>query len=330
MARELPGQPHPPCPSPSGEGEFIARLRALATHPAARGLLDDCAVLPAPFGRDLVLTHDVLVEGIHFLATDPPGDVAWKLVAVNLSDLAAKGAAPIGALAGYTLGGDPSWDEAFLVGFERALGHFALPLLGGDTVALPPGAARVLGLTAIGQTPPGGAPARSGAQAGDRLWVTGPVGDAGLGLRIAKGEMEGPRRLLKAYRLPMPRLAAGRALAPHVHAMADISDGLLIDAGRMAAASGLAVAIDLDAVPLSAEATALAGDDRAARLVAATAGDDYELLFAAPEAATEGLLALPHSGLATVGRFHAGSGLIIHDAAGPVPLPSRLGFEHRA
>jgi thiamine-monophosphate kinase len=312
------------------ESAFIDRLRALASDPAARGLLDDAAVLPAPLGRDLVLTHDVLVEGVHFLATDPPGDVAWKLVAVNLSDLAAKGAAPIGVLAGYTLGGDPDWDEGFLAGFARVLGHFDLPLLGGDTVALPPGTARVLGLTAIGQTLPGAAPARSGAKPGDRLWVTGPVGDAGLGLRIAKGELDGPRRLLKAYRLPMPRLAAGRALAPHVHAMADISDGLLIDADRMAAASGLAVSVDLDAVPLSEEALALVGGEREARLAAATAGDDYELLFAAPDDVTERLMALPQLNLTAVGRFGEGSGITIRDAAGPVPLPARLGFEHRS
>lgn len=306
------------------ESAFIARLRALATHPAARGLLDDAAVLPAPLGRDLVLTHDMLVEGVHFLPTDPPGDVAWKLLAVNLSDLAAKGAAPIGALMGYALAGDPAWDDAFLAGLERALAHFELPLLGGDTVST--SGPRTLGLTAIGQTMPGLAPSRSGAKPGDRLWVTGAIGDAGLGLRIARGEIKGPRRLLKAYRLPMPRLAAGRALAPLVHAMADISDGLLIDAARMASASDLAAAIELDAVPRSPEAATF-GIDRAARLAAATAGDDYELLFAAPEAATDTILALGLD-VTPVGRFAEGSGLALSDAEGIVPLPARLGYEH--
>jgi thiamine-monophosphate kinase len=128
----------------------------------------------------------------------------------------------------------------------------------------------------------------------------------------------------------MPRLAAGRALAPHVHAMADISDGLLIDADRMAAASGLAVSVDLDAVPLSEEALALVGGEREARLAAATAGDDYELLFAAPDDVTERLMALPQLNLIAVGRFGEGSGITIRDAAGPVPLPARLGFEHRS
>lgn len=313
------------------ESAFIARLRALAAHPAARDLLDDAAVLPAPLGRDLVLTHDMLVEGVHFLPADPPGDVAWKLLAVNLSDLAAKGATPIGVLLGYALAGDDAWNEAFLAGLARALAHFEVPLLGGDTVSSP--GSRSLGLTAIGQTAPGLAPARSGAKAGDRLWVTGMIGDAGLGLRIAKGEIEGPRRLLKAHRLPMPRLAAGQAIAPLVHAMADVSDGLLIDAGRIAAASKMAIAIDLAAVPLSQEYLAIAGNDRAARLSAATAGDDYELLFAAPESATGAILTLCQSlklNLSPVGCFSKGAGMTLSDSDGAVPVPARLGYEHGA
>jgi thiamine-monophosphate kinase len=307
----------------SAERRLIEAMRALARHPAARGLRDDAAVLPSPVGRDLVLTHDMLIEGVHYLPGDPPGDVAWKLVAVNLSDLAGKGAEPLGVLVGYGLTGAPGWDEGFVAGLARALDHFGVPLLGGDTVAQPRGDARALGLTAIGQVAPGGAPDRRGARAGDLLFVTGPIGDAGLGLRIARGEIEGPRRLLKAYRLPMPRLAEGRRLAPLVHAMADVSDGLLIDARRMAAASGLAVAIDLDAVPLSAEARAY-GDDRAARLAAAVAGDDYQLLCAVPPALGEAA-----AGLAVeVGRFGDGEGLSLHDRAGPVPLPADLGYEH--
>ena len=309
------------------ESAFIARLRALATHPAARGLLDDAAVLPAPLGRDLVLTHDMLVEGVHFLPGDPPGDVAWKLLAVNLSDLAAKGATPIGVLMGYALADDDAWNEAFLDGLARALAYFEVPLLGGDTVSSP--GPRSLGLTAIGQAAAGLAPARSGAKEGDLLWVTGTIGDAGLGLRIARGEIEGPRRLLKAYRLPMPRLAAGQALAPHVHAMADVSDGLLIDAGRIAAASGLAIAIDLAAVPLSPEYLAIMGNGRTARLAAATTGDDYELLFAAPDAILTLCQPLKLN-LIPIGRFSEGAGLKLSDGDGAVPLPARLGYEHGA
>ena len=307
----------------SEEARLITALRALATHAGARELRDDAAVIPAPLGRDLVLTHDMIVEGVHFLPDDPPGDVAWKLLAVNLSDLAAKAAEPIGVLMGYGLTGRPDWDDAFIAGFGRALAHFGVPLLGGDTVAQPPGDRRVLGLTALGQAAPGGAPDRRGAKAGDLLFVTGPIGDAGLGLRIAKGEIEGPRRLLKAYRLPMPRLAEGRRLGPMAHAMADVSDGLLIDSRRIADASGLAVTLDLDAVPLSDEARRF-GTDRAARLAAAVAGDDYQLLWAVPPARREAATMIG----VEIGYFGNGAGIIVKDRGGAVPLPATIGYEH--
>jgi thiamine-monophosphate kinase len=289
-------------------------LRALPLDPGARGLLDDAAVL-----GDLVLTHDMIAEGVHYLASDPPQDVAWKLVAVNLSDLAAKGAKPRGVLLGYPLAGDGAWDAAFLEGLREALTTFDCPLLGGDTVALAPGAPRTLSLTAIGMS--AAAPARSGAKAGDALWVTGTIGDGGAGLAIARGA-EGPAELRARYRRPIPRLAEGQALGPVVHAMMDVSDGLLIDARRMAAASGLAVTIDLAAVPLSDACRAFAGDGRDARLAAVTAGDDYELLFAAaPDVA-------PPVPATRIGGFAAGSGLALTEGSVPVALPARLGFEH--
>ena len=192
--------------------------------------MDDAAVL-----GDLVFTHDVLVDGVHFRPNDPVGDVAWKLLAVNLSDLAAKGAVPVGVLLGYPLS-DDKWDTAFVRGLGEALAYFDVALFGGDTVRGP----RVLSLTAIGQSVH--APSRSGAKAGDALCITGVIGRAGLGLA-------GDPEHLNAYRRPVPRLAEGQALAPIVHAMMDVSDGLLIDAQRMAAASGLGLTIDLDAVP---------------------------------------------------------------------------------
>jgi len=298
------------------EADFIERLRAIATHPAARGLMDDAAVL-----GDLVLTHDMIVEGVHYLATDPPADVAWKLLAVNLSDLAAKGAEPQGVLLGYPLGA-ADWDAAFADGLAEALRHFGTPLLGGDTVSAPMGAPRMIGLTALGRSPH--APDRRGARAGDDLWLMGAIGEAGAGLAIARGA-DGPAALLAAYRRPVPLLAEGRLLAPHAHAMADVSDGLLIDAARIAAASGLAIAIDLDAVPRSAALTAFAGDGRAARLAAVTAGDDYALLCAAPAGAAAAVAA---TGAVRIGRFEAGSGLALHDRDGQVPVPERLGYEH--
>lgn len=302
----------------SRERDFIERLKPLARHPAARGLIDDAAVLG--LGKTaIVLTHDMIVEGVHYLPGDPPADVAWKLVAVNLSDLAAKGARPLGVLLGYAMAAEEAQDEAFVAGLREALGAFSVPLLGGDTVRIPAGAPRAHGMTAIGTAPPHGAPHRSGARPKDVLYMTGQVGAAGLGLAIARGEREGPDEWLAAYRRPRPRLAEGQALAPLVHAMADISDGLLIDAQRMAEASGLAVEIDLDAVPVV---------ERADRMEAITAGDDYELLFAG----LPGLkLSQPNLAKVTaIGRFAPGSGLTLRDKGGPVPLPPRLGFEHDA
>ncbi|MGF7148929.1 thiamine-monophosphate kinase [Sphingomonas zeicaulis] len=295
------------------EAAFIDGLRALATHPAARGLTDDAAVL-----GDLVLTHDMIVEGVHFLPTDPPGDVAWKLLAVNLSDLAAKGAAPVGCLMGYSLAGDAAWDAAFLAGLDTALTTFAMPLLGGDTVSVPADTPRALGLTAIGRT--AAAPARGGARPGDTLWVTGLIGAAGIGLaRAMAGDDDGDPCVI-AYRRPVPRLAEGRAIAPLASAMMDVSDGLLIDAGRMAEASGVAIAIALDALPV----TPAAPPGLDAILAAATAGDDYELLFALPAG-----VAPPDVVRATrIGVVAAGNGLTLTYANKNVPLPARLGYLH--
>lgn len=301
----------------AAEADFIARLRAFATHPAARGLHDDAAVLELG-GETLVLTHDTLAEGVHFFSSDPPESVAWKLLAVNLSDLAAKGAEPIGALLGFTLG-DAAWDAAFAQGLRAACEALHCPLLGGDTVKA---GGRVLGLTAIGRAT-GAVPSRGGAAVGDALFVTGTIGDGGAGLEIARRLREGGEGLLDAYRRPIPLLEAGRALAPMVTAMMDISDGLLIDTARLARASGAGVEIDLDAVPLSREFIAAKGEDRAARLFAATAGDDYQLLFTS---------ALPLPPLpcpvTRVGRIVSAERLHLSDRDGAVPLPDRLGWEH--
>ncbi|HZG10091.1 MAG TPA: thiamine-phosphate kinase [Allosphingosinicella sp.] len=315
----------------SRETAFISALRRFADHPAARGLLDDAAVLEVEAGC-LVLTHDMLVEGVHFLPSDPPGDVAWKLLAVNLSDLAAKGARPLGVLMGYSLTGDDGWDSAFAAGLATALAGFDLPLLGGDTVAMPDGAPRALGLTAIGAAGEK-VPGRDGARAGDHLWVTGTIGDAGAGLRILSGTLEGDAGLIERYRNPRPRLEAGRRLAPLVSAMMDVSDGLLIDASRLAHASGIGLIIELDTIPLSAALLDAEGDTVEARLRAATAGDDYELLFTAPAERASELLALSHQlGLpfSRIGAAEAGPGLRLTHRSDAVALPARLGWEHDA
>lgn len=287
------------------EADFLARLRALPLHPGAHGLTDDTATIAG-----LTITTDTLVEGVHFLPTDPPTDVAWKLVATNLSDLAAKGARLEGILLNYPLGKE-EWDAAFLDGLANVLSAFDCPLIGGDTVTLPNGAPRILTVTAFGSDAP--APPRSGARTGDALYVTGTIGDAGAGLAIARAG-HGDTALLARYRRPTPRLSEGRKLAPLVHAMMDVSDGLLIDAARMAAASALAVTIDLATIPLARGVTD--------PLTAATAGDDYELLFAA---APDLPLPVPAT---RVGTFAPGTGLTLTHAGENVPLPASLGYQH--
>ena len=313
----------------SAELDFIASLRPLATDPGARGLLDDTAVVDLG-GTTLVLSHDMIVEDVHFLPTDPPADVAWKLVAVNLSDLAAKGARPLGVLMAYSLKHDTDWDAAFVAGLGKALSAFGLALFGGDTVALPPHAPRFLALTAIGRAS-GPVPSRSGARHGDAAWVSGTIGDAHAGLRIASGERNGADFLLERYRLPRPRLEAGQRLAPIVTAMMDVSDGLLLDIHRIAEASGVGAVIDLESVPLSDAYLTYAGDDRGARLSAARAGDDYELLFTASHDRAAEILALSEElGLpfSRVGRIEAGTGLRLLDRGEEIPLPPQLGYEH--
>jgi thiamine-monophosphate kinase len=277
----------------------------LATHPGARNLDDDCAVI-AVGGEALVLTHDALAEGVHFLGEQDPADVAWKLVATNISDLAAKGAEPIGVLLGYMFGRD---DMRFLAGLEEALTHYRAPLLGGDTIS---GAGpQALGLTAIGRATHRPVPSRAGARAGDALWLTGPVGAAMLGheaLQSGGGDSE-------AYRRPRALLAEGQALAPLVSAMMDVSDGLLLDACRLARSSGVTLAIDSAEVPIATP--------EARRAEAIRWGEDYQLLFTAraglapPVAARRIGVALP-----------CGEVPLLLDEA-PLDESDGLGYEHR-
>jgi len=307
-----------------GELDFIDRLRLLATHPAARGLDDDAAVL-----GDLVLTHDMIAEGVHFLPSDPPASVGWKLVTVNLSDLAGKGAEPIAALMGFTLGSEAEWEERFLAGVAAACETYGLALVGGDTIALPRGAPRVFGLTAIGR---GGEniPSRAGGSPGDALWLVGLLGDAAAGLAVLQADEKAAGTLVEAYRRPIPQLAVGRLLAPHATAMMDVSDGLLLDAIRLCSASHCGAIIDLDQLPLSRAYIAERGADRRARLWAAAGGDDYALLAALPEDFDPLSLSLPSGTiLRRIGNLTAGKGLSLLDAAGEVPLPEPLGYEHR-
>lgn len=290
------------------EPAFIAALRALATSPAARGLGDDCAVIELG-SETLVLTHDMMVEGVHWLPGTDPADVAFKLVAVNLSDLAAKGAEPIGVLLGYTLGGD---DARFLEGLEEALDRFAVPLLGGDTVRAAQPGTQALGLTALGRATCRPVPARAGVRPGDSVWVTGTLGGAMLGFEAARDGRPGETA---AFHRPQPRLAEGRALAPQVTAMMDLSDGLLLDASRMAEAGGVTIALDSGAMPLPP------GFPEARRDEALRWGDDYELLFTLPAGA------VPAATATRIGSaLPRGPSPLLLDGAAP---SGPLGWVHR-
>jgi thiamine-monophosphate kinase len=306
------------------EREVIARLRRIATSPEARGLLDDVALL----GR-LVVTHDTIAEGVHFLSSDPAASVGWKLIAVNLSDLAAKGATPAGALLSLTTTSSGKWELNFLSGIEAACESYGLPLIGGDTIALPEGAPRVLGLTAIGRAGKK-VPHRAGAKPGDALWLVGTVGDAAAGLAQLQADRNAAGPLVDIYRRPVPLLSAGQALAPRANAMMDVSDGLLLDAERLAQASRCRVRIHLDALPLSGAFIEDRGQDLKARLFAATGGDDYALLAALPPKIDPSTLSLPEgTTIERIGSIEAGVPLVhLLNNGRPVPLPERLGFEH--
>jgi len=283
---------------------FITALRGLATHPAARNLDDDCAVLEIG-GEALVLTHDVMAAGVHFLPDADPADVAWKLVATNMSDLAAKGAEPIGVLLGYQLGKN---DTRFLTGLGDALTHYGAALLGGDTVG--GNGPQTVGLTAIGRATTRPVPSRAGARPGDRVWLTGAVGGAMIGLealRAGAGDST-------AYRRPQARLAEGISLAPRVTAMMDVSDGLLLDAWRLARASGVSLALNTAAVPLACPESRR---DEALRW-----GDDYELLFTLPAATDPGV------GATCIGEVQAGPAGTLRLDGRLVESGENLGFEH--
>ncbi|WP_374406004.1 thiamine-phosphate kinase [Pelagerythrobacter sp.] len=292
----------------SGELDFIELLRAAPLHPGARGLEDDAAVL-AIGGETLVLTHDMLVEGVHTAEGQDPADVAWKLVATNLSDLAAKGAQPLGVLVGFMLG---EGDEHFVRGLREALESFHTPLLGGDTVS--GGPPRSYGLTAIGRATHVPVPARSGAQAGDALYVTGTLGAALAGYEAFQA---GDREAAQPYLRPTPQLAAGQALAPVVTAMMDVSDGLLLDAWRMASASGVTFEIDPTSVPIALP--------DARRAEALRWGDDYQLLFTAPDGAD---LPFPAVRIGTAMPLFEGAQLKLEGEL--IRNPDGLGYSHES
>jgi thiamine-monophosphate kinase len=320
-------------PGPADEFDTIACLLRPLTGgaPEALGLLDDAAVLPARPGCDLVITKDMIVEGVHFLASDPLDLVARKLLRVNLSDLAAKGARPYAYFLAISWSPRCGWPqrEAFAAGLKTEQDAFGLVLLGGDTTSTP--GPLTASATLLGWVAAGGAVLRSGARAGDALLVSGVVGDGWLGLQAALGRAQAPAALQR-YRLPEPRVVLAPALA-FAHACADVSDGLIADAGRLALASGLAAHIELERVPLSAEGRAHvvgAPHPSSALIDLVTGGDDYELVCAAaPEQAPRLIAAARAAGvdMTVIGHFAQGQGAHAWREGRPVDL-RRQGYRH--
>lgn len=266
----------------SVEDDLIARyFKPIATDPGALGLTDDAAVLRSS-SDDLVVTTDAIVEGVHFLSGDPPETVARKALRVNLSDLAAKGAAPAGFVLTLALRElDERWLSAFAGGLADDAITFDCPLLGGDTVATP--GPLTMSITAFGRTQPGGMVLRSRAQPGDRIVVSGTIGDAALGLAILSNKITvsdaGIREvLIDRYRIPQPRTRLAEAVRNHARAAMDVSDGLAGDLAKLCNASGVSAIIHAAAVPLSDAARGLIEQGQASFASAVSGGDDYEIL----------------------------------------------------
>jgi thiamine-monophosphate kinase len=324
----------------SGEDALIARyFRPLATDPGAFGLGDDAAILTAS-DHDIVVTADAIVEDVHFLSDDPPDTVARKALRVNLSDLAAKGAAPAGFVLTLAL---RTADDAWLAPFARGLGEdaaiFGCALLGGDTVSTP--GPLMISITAFGRVTPGRMVHRRGARPGDRVVVTGTIGDAALGLDILRGgavaadladDAAAKQMLVGRYRIPQPRMALANAVRDHASAAMDVSDGLAGDLAKLCEASGVSAAIDAPSIPLSASAAKLL----ARRIVGIEAivagGDDYEILCAIPEDRFEAFAQearLAAVAVTSIGTIIAGtSAPRFLDAQGRAIALPRLSYSH--
>jgi len=326
----------------SGEDRLIARYFApLAKHPGAFGLADDAAVLAPPAGCDLVLKTDGIVAGVHFFPDDPPDTVAKKALRANLSDLAAKGATPLGFL--LTLALPREIGDAWLAPFARGLGAdaeaFGCPLLGGDTDST--AGPITISIAALGAVPQGKMLRRAGASAGDRVVVTGTIGDAALGL-LLRNDMaaaerwglgrEASNNLLQRYLVPQPRVAIAEILRTHASAAMDVSDGLAGDLAKLCRASAVNAEIEVARVPLSTGARAALAKEPALIETIITGGDDYEVLACVPADKIETVRQLASAAgvpISEIGAVAAGEGKARFLGSDGEPLAfSRTSFSH--
>lgn len=318
------------------EFALIRKLFAPLAAEGALGLRDDAAILSPPPGMDLVLTKDAIVEGVHFRAEDPPRRIAQKLQRVNLSDLAAKGARPLGYMlaTAFRADTDERWLEDFAAGLAADQREFGWQLYGGDTVATP--GPLTFSLTAFGTVPTGQTIQRAGAQAADDVYVSGWIGDGGLGLRLLTGAVQVAdeaiqEALERRYQVPEPRVALGQGLIGLATAAVDISDGLIADAGHLAEASGVALSIELVSIPVSEGAAAILEGGAFDKIDLAGFGDDYELLFTCPpsrRAAIEQLAARENVPITRIGAVEAGEGVRLLDEDGGKIDVKAKGYDH--
>jgi thiamine-monophosphate kinase len=327
----------------AGEDELIRGYLAplAAGFPGAFGLVDDCAVLTPPPGRDLVFTTDAIAEGVHILADDAPGDIAWKALAVNVSDLAAKGATPVGYLMSLAFPEAPAraWMQAFAAGFAAAQERFGIVLMGGDTDRRP-SAPLSITVMAVGAVPAGRMVRRGSARPGDILYVTGSLGDAALGLQVRRQApsalgwpLDASERdfLARRYLRPEPRTGLCDALLDHARAAMDISDGLVKDLDRMCRASAVSAEIHVERLPLSLPARKVIEACPEWAEAPLTGGDDYEILAAiAPEksAAFEAAAHAAGSPVTKIGTCGHGAGVTVRRPDGQVLRLTNTGYEH--
>ena len=318
----------------SGAAEFdlIARIRARVAAGHARqdvllGIGDDAALLRMPPGRLLVVATDTLNDGVHFPADTAPGDLGWKSLAVNRSDLAAMGAQPAWCTLSLSLhDADANWLDAFLDGFLQLATLHGVVLVGGDTTRGP----LSICVTVHGLVAEDAVLKRDGAKTGDDLWVTGTLGDAAAALSQWRAGGAAEPVLRARLDRPIPRVAAGGALAQVAHACIDISDGLLADVGHLCAESGVGAEIDLPSLPASDTLRAMFTDETR-QVLQATGGDDYELCFAAAPARRDAVAAIASEfgvAMARIGRIVGGSSVVALDASGEPWHPPRRGFDH--
>ena len=321
----------------SGEDRLIARFfEPIATHPGALGLSDDAAFIKPPPGCDLVLKTDAIVGGVHFFPEDAARSVASKAFRVNLSDLAAKGARPLGFLLTLALPKDigDDWLEGFTQGLRGDAVLFACPLFGGDTDRTP--GPITISIAMFGSVPEGTMVRRAGAGVGDRVFVSGTVGDATLGLMLRKGKdwkLTEPQRqhLASRYLLPQPRNALAEAVRTHASAAMDISDGLVGDFAKLCRVSAVAADILVPRIPLSDAARAVMAADPVALESALTGGDDYEIVCTVPQAKADGFRAAAKGAnvpVTEIGEIKPGEGARFLAADGRALSFKRMSFSH--